>query len=255
MRKIFTLIAFVAAMLTATTASAQEDKMLFNHLSVGLDVGTTGWGLEVATPCTPYVTFRAGFATVPSFSYTYDKDGGVKYKNHGVEHRAPFKGTLHKTDFTLLADLYPIKGASFHFTVGFFAGRSDFVTAKNTAPLVCDPGEGLEINDGEIISPDANGNAKARIKVNGFKPYLGIGFGRSISTDKKFNVSCDLGVQFWGKPKLQAYKNEDLQLDIPGHWTEVLSGVDDEDFNDALDIVHKVKVWPTMTIRFIYNIF
>ena len=62
MRRVSHLLGFVAAMLLATTVSAQ-DRQLANHLSIGAEVGTTGWGFEAAMPVTHYVTFRTGFTT------------------------------------------------------------------------------------------------------------------------------------------------------------------------------------------------
>ena len=55
MRKVFYLMGFVAAMLLANPVVAQ-DRQLFNHLSIGAEVGTTGWGFEAAMPLTHYVT-------------------------------------------------------------------------------------------------------------------------------------------------------------------------------------------------------
>ena len=38
------------------------------HLELGLDVGTTGLGLELATPVTDWMRVRAGFNWMPTFS-------------------------------------------------------------------------------------------------------------------------------------------------------------------------------------------
>lgn len=52
------------------SGSATNDNMLFNHWSVGLDVGTPGIGASVATTCTDYLQIRAGFAIFPKITYT-----------------------------------------------------------------------------------------------------------------------------------------------------------------------------------------
>ena len=62
------LIVLFAIMLAATGAKAQSaDKLhaeegLFNHLSVGLNTGTTGFGIDAAMPVHKLVTVRAGFS-------------------------------------------------------------------------------------------------------------------------------------------------------------------------------------------------
>ncbi len=240
MKKVLYLIGLAVAMLTANTAKAQ-----FDHLSVGLELGTTGYGFELATNATPYLGLRTGLTTMPRIGATV-KD--VHYKDNGVQKSTDVKGTSHITDWKLLADYYPFANNSFHLTAGFYVGRSEILTAHNTIPLELAPGDGLEIGD-RIATPDENGYARANLKVNAFKPYLGVGFGRSISKHK-FNVACDLGVQFWGKPK--AYAWSDLEQD----WLKVSNtDVEDDDFNDALDKITGIGVYPVLNIRLIYNIF
>ena len=62
------LIILFAMMFSAAGAQAQNaDKIhaedgLFNHLSVGLNTGTTGFGIDVAMPVHKIVTGRAGFS-------------------------------------------------------------------------------------------------------------------------------------------------------------------------------------------------
>ena len=148
MRRIFQLLGLVAAMLLATNAHAQ-DKKLFNHLAIGAEVGTTGWGFEAAMPLTHYVTFRTGFTTLPRFNVNFDID----YTTKGVEKNVDVKGRVHMSDYKLLADIYPFKHSSFHVTGGFYAGLPDLGTVRNVEPLEVDEGEGLEIGD-VFVRPD-----------------------------------------------------------------------------------------------------
>ena len=46
---------------------------------------------------------------------------------------------------------------------------------------------------------DNNGNVSGGLKVSGFRPYLGLGFGRAVPK-KRVGVMFELGVQFHGKP-------------------------------------------------------
>jgi len=240
MKKVLYLIGLAVAMMTANTAKAQ-----FDHLAVGLELGTTGYGFELATNATSNISLRAGLTTMPRISPTV-KD--VHYKDNGVQKSTDVKGTVHLSDFKLLGDYYPFANNSFHLTAGFYLGRSEIVTAHNTIPLELQPGDGLEIGD-QIATPDENGYARANLKVNAFKPYLGVGFGRAISKNK-INVACDLGVQFWGKPKAYAWS------ELEQEWLKVSNtDIDDDDFNDALDKITGLGVYPVLNIRIIYNIF
>ena len=164
MRRIFQLLGLVAAMLLATNAHAQ-DKKLFNHLAIGAEVGTTGWGFEAAMPLTHYVTFRTGFTTLPRFNVNFDID----YTTKGVEKNVDVRGRVHMSDYKLLADIYPFKHSSFHVTGGFYAGLPDLGTVRNTGLLEVDEGEGLEIGD-VFVRPDETGTVHLKLQTKSFKP-------------------------------------------------------------------------------------
>ena len=59
MKKIVVLFVIVLA-LNASYAQAQEDKMLFNHMSAGITLGTDGVGLELAFPASQFLVVRGG---------------------------------------------------------------------------------------------------------------------------------------------------------------------------------------------------
>jgi hypothetical protein len=58
MKRIVLSIAFMAAFIGI---KAQENNKLFNHLDLGLTLGTTGIGLDAAMPISNVVKLRAGF--------------------------------------------------------------------------------------------------------------------------------------------------------------------------------------------------
>ena len=244
MRRIFQLLGLVAAMLLATNAHAQ-DKKLFNHLAIGAEVGTTGWGFEAAMPLTHYVTFRTGFTTLPRFNVNFDID----YTTKGVEKNVDVKGRVHMSDYKLLADIYPFKRSSFHVTGGFYAGLPDLGTVHNTGLLEVDEGEGLEIGD-VFVRPDETGTVHLKLQTKSFKPYVGLGFGRPISSKHKTSVAFDLGVMFWGKPALKVYSPDE------NGWIKMRKDdIDNKDFHDAVKIIERVKVYPVLNLRIYHNIF
>lgn len=244
MRKIIRLMAFAATMLLASPAGAQ-DSQIFNHLSIGAEVGTTGWGFEAAVPLTHFVTFRTGFTTLPRFNIKTD----INYNTHGTEKNVDVLGRIHMSDYKLLADIYPFKHSSFHLTGGFYAGLPNLGTAYNKEKLEVKTGEGLEIG-GLFIRPDENDLVKLRLQVNSFKPYVGLGFGRPISSKHKVSAAFDLGVMFWGKPKIKIYSPDEDQ------WVRVTKeDIDDEDFHDGVNKLEKFTVYPVLNFRIYYNAF
>ena len=113
-------------------------------------------------------------------------------------------------DFHLLFDYYPFKSSSFHLTAGAYIGKSELVTIQNKAPFVKQNywgNAGIELGTAEsiytqyTIYSDNQGNVKADVKTNSFKPYVGIGFGRAIPKGR-IGIQFDLGVQFWGTPEV-----------------------------------------------------
>lgn len=252
------LILLAACSIISATAFSQiVDRKLgvFNHLSAGIEVGTTGFGVELAAPATQFVTVRTGFTMMPAISF----DPTVHYTSNKGKHRdVELKTKLKEADWKLLADIYPIPTSSFHLTGGFYVGKANFLDAENKVPLTVgigpgydlEPNEGLLVND-YLIEPNEAGIIQAHAKVAAFKPYLGIGFGRPVAKSRRL-VTCafDMGVQFWGKPKLEGWAPDDSK------WTEVKKEhIDDEDFQDAYDLVRKIVVYPVLSFRLFFNCF
>ena len=80
-----------------------------------------------------------------------------------------------------------------------------------------------------------------KIKVNGFRPYLGIGWGRAVP-GKLLNFGVELGVQIHGKPALYTEFGE---IGIPDE-------LEDDTFQKIMD---KVKVYPNLTFRLNFRAF
>ncbi|MBQ7180255.1 MAG: hypothetical protein IJR87_03065 [Bacteroidaceae bacterium] len=254
-KRLFLLAACSIVSATAFSQVVERELGVFNHLSAGIEVGTTGFGVELAAPATRFVTVRTGFTMLPAISF----DPTVHYtSNKGKKRDVELKTKLKELDWKLLADVYPIPTSSFHLTAGFYLGKSNFIDAENKVPLTVGigPGYDLEPNEGlmvgnYLIEPNDAGFIKAHAKVGAFKPYLGVGFGRPVSKSGKL-VSCafDLGVQFWGKPKLEAWAPDDSK------WAQVKKEhIDDEDFQDVYDIIRKICVYPVLNFRLYFNCF
>lgn len=236
----------LAAMLFAMPAAAQdkvEEFGIFDHLAAGITLGTTGIGIDVAAPVTEYLQVRAGYNFFSGFSYKDDVD----YRAKGMATKTTeVKGKEYLSTGKLLLDVFPFRNSSFHATAGFYIGTDEVIKAENTIPVTAfDAGEGLLIGD-YIIGFDKDGIAKASIKVKSFRPYVGIGIGRAVPRGR-IGVSGDLGVMFWGKPKLyEKQSGQDLEV------TNADLGRDSDKY---FDIMSKITVWPVLTIRVSGRIF
>lgn len=184
------------------------------------------------------------------------------------------EGKLTNTTFHFLVDIYPFKSSSFHATAGFYIGGKEFISVYNKEdyflkPItdwnnaVYNPSSlpapaqqyvqnqsliGVELGD-YFIAPDAAGNAKATIEVSSFRPYLGIGFGRAVPRGR-LGTQFDLGVQFWGTPKVYAptYKNGEY---LREQLTDDHAGGDG---GDVLKIISKISVYPIINFRLVGRI-
>lgn len=169
MKKLLRIITFSLALLPFTTSAQLStaakyrdgkpetiiEKMdrcgVFNKLELAANIGTTGLGLEVASPMTEWTKLRVGFDWMPPFtipmnfsmdSYVdgaindkFDKIQEMMYNMSGMridkEIKMESKPTM--TTFRLLVDVYPFKtNKHWHFTAGFFVGGNSIGKSLNT---------------------------------------------------------------------------------------------------------------------------
>jgi hypothetical protein len=271
----------IACMLFAgavTQANAQElspeDYGYFNHLSGGIVLGTEGIGIEVAAPITYDFAVRMGYSLMPKFKYSKSLNLN---ENRGafIKDKVDIGGKLNMGDFKLLVDWYPFRSSSFHATAGFFIGRSTVVEIDNKEPFVKENyrgNAGIELGVMDPSNPqsesrytlmtDVNGDVHAELEVSSFKPYLGIGFGRAVPKGR-VGVQFDLGVQFWGRPELNANMNyvdretgENVTRFEPIQRNRITNPDGDyKDLRDAVRTIQKIRVYPVLNIRINGRIF
>ena len=151
MRK--TIAAIALACLT-TTGMAQNDKkdfQAFNHLDLGLTLGTTGIGFDLATPLGEYVQIRTGFEFMPRFTkslhfdiQSFSDDGSLidtKFDNlsdrlesftgYKADSQVKMNGKPTLWNFKLLFDVFPFRNKHWHLTAGFHWGPSQIAEAIN----------------------------------------------------------------------------------------------------------------------------
>ena len=264
-----TLFCLAAAFMAMTSAYAQVDTRLFNHLSVGLNVGTPGIGADVAMPATRFLDIQAGFSIMPKITYSTnihpnlpnytDKFGQI----HSLgDVNIPIQGKLKMINGKVLINFYPIPLtsplSSLHLTVGAYFGSSSIIEVYNTGNELYDLNNeiqeankvlGLSQEETSVkigsykLDPDSKGNVKATLKTNGFKPYVGIGYGRAVPKGR-IGFKVDLGVMFWGSPDVIDHNDVSLMK-------QDLDGKD----GGAFRIISKFKVYPVLNFRVSGKIF
>ena len=98
-----------------------------------------------------------------------------------------------------------------------------------------------------VIEPGPDNQVHVYAKSNPFKPYLGFGYGGSLSKKRDdWKVSFDAGVMFWGKPDLYTHDGTNLTKDVEGITGKV---------GDYVDFFKGLVVYPTVSVRFTKTIF
>ena len=153
MKKLLVIFAFLGMSLTPASAQ-EEDQLIFNHLGIGVSVGTTALGINVSTVLTPYFGLRAGVNLWPILKLRSNLHLGSRIQNwepgdiakyaqelnevlsedEQVPMEMPEAMSMHiKPKLTaghLLIDYYPFPHSSnFHLTTGFHLGTGTVVTS------------------------------------------------------------------------------------------------------------------------------
>lgn len=139
----------LCALATILNANAQE---AFKHLSIGLEVGTTGGGVELALPIvTDHLVLTAGYnfpniAVNSNFSFSTQAVKDVianannKLQQAGIsdritdtfshDTRLDAKANLNFGAIKAMLEYYPWKKSSFHIVAGAYFGMGDFISVN-----------------------------------------------------------------------------------------------------------------------------
>ena len=229
------LIILLAVMFAATGSKAQNvDKLhaqdgLFNHLSVGLNTGLTGSGVDVVMPVHKLVTVRAGFSgwNIGDIKFNAINTGAEINQMQMVEDDAVKRSQMvdkvelaikpNFWNFYVLGEIHPFRNQP-----------------TNYPPI------GLKFGD-YVFTADEDGNIDVRMKTNAVKPYLGIGLGQHLAKTHRVSLAVDLGLLFWGTPKFLLDSGTEIES----------SGKS----SGLLGTLSWLKAWPNLQIRVAYKIF
>src|SRR5574344_1485302 len=219
MKKLYIYTLLIISMMSANVkAQGYFSENMFNHLAIGVKAGTPGLGVDLATTVGNHFQLRAGYSAFPSakMSTTLALDSREGSSSSLTEKDYKFDGKLNFGSAKILIDYLPFKSSSFHITVGAYIGSSKIIKVNNTEDgslmdittynnsVAEDQQLGVVLGD-YLLKPNEEGNIESRIKVSGFKPYVGIGFGRAVPRKNRVGFMFELGCQLWGTPKIYTF--------------------------------------------------
>lgn len=251
-RFVFSLVVAVSLFCTATAQEKESSFYgMFNRLGVGVGVGTEGIGIDVASTFNKYFAVRAGLNFMPAFKINTSVDvdyGELPYSvigELGLNEEMDVKASLARTTVDLKFDCYPFGDkSSFFVTAGFSFGGSkvlkvtghsdDYVKLLHSSYAGYADQMGIDLTDYNIPFNE-NGDIEAGFKVNGFRPYFGLGFGRLVPKNR-VGFRFELGLQIHGKPKIycDGLTEEELRKEL-----------DDAD-DDITKFIDKITVYPVL---------
>lgn len=252
--KFFSLVCALLLGAAFTSVSAQSDngvKMgLFNHLSVGVSASTLGYGFDIAMPVSPYLTLRGGVDIMPSITFDTDVDVDVDVAGYSNSYSVNIEGDTKRTQTYVLANIYPFKRSSFFLSAGAYFGGAKVVGAKGQTDdpqllnLINNYQDQIGVVIGDYTLPfDKDGSVTGSIEVKKVRPYVGLGFGRSVPY-RRIGFAFELGVQFHGTPQVK---------DKNGSINDLISASEADD--DFSEIVDKLKAYPVLKFRLTGRIF
>lgn len=245
-KKIVFIVSVLSSCFQVSWGRGLGELNIFNHLGVGVHAATTGFGFELATPVTDYVTLRAGASFIPNFTFSTSFDGEYKASDTFGDYTQPFEidaeGSLKRTQGSVIFNIYPFTHhSSFYIAAGGYFGGSRIIGITGHSDELAGKDASVDIGDFEL-PVDAHGNINGTLKAKSFRPYFGIGFGRPIPK-RRVNVGFELGVQLMGKTKIYSGKEELRLKDYT------------DDDNDWSKWMNKISVYPVMKLTISGRIF
>lgn len=142
-----------ALCLVATEPKAQSDCIAFKHLDLGVELGTTGLGIQLSTPLTDWARLRSGFTFMPGIEVpmTFDiqmlsedpskskqyfsKMSQLVEDNFGMKVKDEVNMIGKPANFwnwNVILDFYPLKNNKhWHVSGGFYLGPSRIAKTYN----------------------------------------------------------------------------------------------------------------------------
>lgn len=246
------LILCFALMVTASLYAQEEpNSRAFSNLGISLNGSTAGIGLTLSTPLANHFALRAGYQfSYLSYKYKYKDFDPIYIEGQSIS--IPTLGLDSKLNVDaahIMVDWIPFKKGQgkFFVTAGFFVGGSDLLSIKGQFDMN-DPNireiqqagllNNIEVDiDGNVIRANPDGSVDAKLKVNSFRPYVGLGWGRAIPKHR-FGFRFELGAIFHGKPEIASSNL-----------------VKSDDIGEVNEVINKIIAYPQLSFQLTYKLF
>ena len=210
------ILSGLAMIMSLTSAVAQEETGVGNHLGWGVGFGTEGFNASIATDMTKYAELEFGVNWAPGFSrtedgnafYIYNKDGQCHM--HGIG-KANVKAKMNRATLDFKGSVYPFAdkegfASNLFVAAGISFASKEIASVEGTCKVTENTTEDSYIRVGKYLLPLADDKtADASARVNSVRPYLGLGWGRLVPKNN-LGFRVELGCQFNGKVKV--YDND-----------------------------------------------
>jgi hypothetical protein len=273
MKRLF-IASFVA--LFTLGISAQENMEAFSHLSVGVEAGLHGFGIEAAMPVHKSLVLKAGVNFMPSgdllsTDLSLDTEAlkeaqeeleaeAGKHFNHKFGDEAIINAGmgLGLTNLKLMLNWYPFEKSSLYLAGGFYYSLNDDPFIKVSGQTTendwaafqelqaADPNGGHEFGmeiggkTYSVIEKDGCGYMQADLRMDPLKYYLGLGLGRSVP-NKRVGLQFELGAMIYSNA---TFNCQDEEVSREG-----LSEQFGESVGQVFDFMDKYPIYPQLTLR------
>ena len=214
------IVSGLAMIMSLTTAMAQEETGVGNHLAWGVGFGTEGINVSIATDMTEYAELEFGVNYAPGF---YRKSNGGVFHNPQAGEKRPYlhydnnkdvtigvKTCIDRATLDFKGSFYPFAQKNdFFIAAGISFASKEIATIKGsctTSGISSDVlAENLYIRAGKFMLPidKVNGElvANGSCQVNSVRPYVGLGYGRLVPKNN-LGFRVEAGCQFSGDVKV-----------------------------------------------------
>jgi hypothetical protein len=187
----------------------------FENWAVGIDGGTYGPGVHLATSLSSHFKLRAGVNVLP---YTYN--GNFDWDVTGFLEKSPEtrnidmsvninRPKVNFTNFKAIVDYYPMENGIFSLSLGLYAGNNTVSISSKIdkyQDLIASHGGEYPVFKlfDMAIKPKSDGSFSGKIKPkNVAKPYFGLGLGRTIA-NSRVGFRFELGAIYQGEYKFES---------------------------------------------------
>jgi len=198
-------------------------------IAVGVKASTLGISGEVVTNI------------VPMLVNARLQINGFNYSKTLQDTTVTYDAKLKLFSAGALADIYPFAG-KFRVTAGLYYNANKF--SMTGVPSVA---QNFIIN-GTTYNTTQIGSVRAQVDFNKVAPYLGIGWGDSISSGSPFGISFELGALYQGKPKSTVTTSQATGINANLLATNIAA--EKKKLDDALT---KMKFYPVISLGVNYK--